>query len=326
MKKALITGVAGFVGSNLARELLKRNYKVIGIDNLSQGNRRNIEDLFDRRHFLFYEGDICDPGFILKMSRDVDCIFHLAAYKIPRYGNALATLRINIKGTENVLETARTYRGRVVFSSTSDIYGRNPSVPFNEENSDIVLGQTNVKRWAYAVSKIYDEQLCLAYQEEYGIDVAILRYFGGYGPYENLTWWGGPQSVFIDCAINKKPMPLHGDGKQTRTFCYISDIVEATIKAMENDNALGEVFNIGTEREIAIIDLAKMIWRMINSDNEPLLEYIPYKSFYGRYEDVRRRIPDISKAKKLLGYTAKIGLEEGLRLTIKWQREFLKKA
>lgn len=323
MKTALITGVAGFIGSNLTKELLRKGYKIIGIDNFSQGFKRNIENLSEQPFFTFWEGDVCDKELILKVSKSADCIVHLAAYKIPRYGKAMATLKVNTKGTENVLEAAKENKCKVVFASTSDVYGKNPSLPFSEE-SDLLLGQTNIKRWAYAISKIYDEQLCFAYGEEYGVPVVILRYFGGYGPNQNLTWWGGPQSVFITCAFNKGPMPIHGDGKQTRSFTYISDMLEGTIAAIENKNAIGQIFNIGNEREISIIGLAQMIWNMVNSNDEPLFEFIPYQSFSGRYEDVPRRVPDISNARKSLGFSPKIELEEGLPLTIKWQRQFIK--
>jgi UDP-glucose 4-epimerase len=323
MRTALITGVAGFIGSNLARGLLNRGYKVIGIDNFSQGYKRNIENLLNNSFFSFYEGDVCNQRFVLKVTKKVDCIFHLAAYKIPRYGNALATLKINSKGTQSVLEAAKKNDCKVIFASTSDVYGKNPSLPFSE-NSDLLLGPTDVKRWSYAASKIFDEHLCFAYLEEFGVRVVIVRYFGGYGPNQNLTWWGGPQSVFITCALKKEPMPIHGDGRQTRSFTYISDMVEGTIAAIENETAIGETFNIGNEREIAIIELARMIWRMVNSNNEPLFEFVPYCSFSGRYEDVPKRVPDISKAKKMLKFKPKIELEEGLPLTIEWQRQFIK--
>lgn len=323
MKTALVTGVAGFIGSNLAKELLIRDYKVIGVDNFAQGFKRNIKDLFKQSSFNFYEADVCDKDIILKISRDVNYIIHLAAFKIPRYGNAMATLKINTRGTENVLEAAKKNECKVVFASTSDIYGKNPNLPFSEE-SDLLLGQTTVKRWAYAVSKIYDEHLCFAYQEEYGVPVVILRFFGGYGPHQNLTWWGGPQSVFITCALKREPMPIHGNGQQTRSFTYISDLVEGIIAAVENKNAVGQAFNIGNEREITIIELAQMVWNMINPNEKPLLEFISYQNFSGRYEDVLRRIPDLSKAKKVLGFEPRIELEEGLPITIEWQRQFIK--
>lgn len=323
MPRVLITGVAGFVGSNLAKELLRRDYHVLGVDNLSHGFKRNIETLFKSKSFNFYKEDICNPDFILKIGKKLDGIFHLAAYKIPRYGNALATLKINIKGTENVLEAAKKNKCKVVFSSTSDVYGKNPILPFSEK-SDLVLGETNVMRWAYAVSKIYDEHLCFAYQEEFGLPIVILRYFGGYGPHQNLTWWGGPQSVFITAALKKEPLPIHGNGKQTRSFTYISDIVKATILAMENKGAVGEIFNIGNKREINIIALARMTWKMINPHKKPLLEFVSYKTFSKKYEDVSRRVPDIEKAEKILNFIPQVELEEGLPLTIHWQRKFMK--
>ena len=324
MKKVLITGVAGFVGSNLAKELLGKGYQVVGIDNYSQGFKRNIEDLFSNRAFKFYEWDVCDKDFCDKLMGDMEGAFHLAAFKIPRYGGALDTLHINTRGTENILEAARKTKCKVVFASTSDIYGKNPDIPFNED-SDLVLGQTNIKRWSYAVSKIFDEHLCYAYQEKYGLPVTIVRYFGGYGPNQNITWRGGPQSVFIECALAKKPIPIHGNGKQRRSFTYISDIVNGTILAMEQNKTIGEAFNIGNDREIEIIELAKMIWRMVNPDAEPRIEFIEYGSFSGKYEDVQRRIPDITKSKQLLGFEAGIELEEGLPLAIDWQRRILNK-
>lgn len=319
MKKVLITGVAGFVGSNLAKELLARDYQVYGIDNYSQGFKRNIQDLFSNPSFKFYEGDVCDKDFCAKAVGDVEGVFHLAAFKIPRYGGALDTLHINTRGTENILEAARKNKCKVVFASTSDIYGKNPDIPFNE-GSDLVLGQTNIKRWSYAVSKIFDEHLCYAYQEKYGLPVTIVRYFGGYGPNQNITWRGGPQSVFIECALGKKPIPIHGNGKQRRSFTYISDIINGTILAMEKDKTIGEAFNIGNDREIEIIGLAEMIWRMVNPDIEPRIEFIEYASFSGKYEDVQRRIPDITKSKQFLGFEASVGLEDGLPLAIAWQR------
>lgn len=323
MPLVLITGVAGFIGSNLARELLRKDYKVIGIDNFSQGFKRNIESLFTYKSFNFYEGDVCNLDLLSKIGKKLDGIFHLAAYKIPRYGNTLATLKINIKGTENVLEVAKKNKCKVVFSSTSDVYGKNPTLPFSEK-SDLVLGATNISRWAYASSKIYDEHLCFAYQEEFGLPVVILRYFGGYGPHQNLTWWGGPQSVFITAALKKEPLPIHGKGKQTRSFTYISDIVRGTILAMENKNAVGEIFNIGNQRELNIIALARMIWKMINPHKKPLFELVSYKTFSRKYEDVSRRVPDTEKAEKILDFSSQVELEEGLPLTIDWQRKLLK--
>jgi UDP-glucose 4-epimerase len=324
-KKILVTGVAGFIGSNIASRLVEMGYEVFGVDNLSNGFERNIETLRGNKNFTFLKADIRDAEILSGNFSKLDYILHLAAYKIPRYSDSLDTLMINTHGTENILELARKIEAKVVFSSTSDIYGKNPSLPFKED-SNIVLGQTNVRRWAYAVSKIFDEHLCFAYHERYNLPVSIVRYFGGYGPHQNLTWWGGPQSVFIDCALSNNEMPIHGDGLQTRTFTYVDDMVSGTIKIMESERSAGEVFNIGAKREIAIIDLARMIWKMIRPKEEPKIKKIPYKDISGKYEDVMRRVPDVSKAEEMLGFNAEIQLEEGLPKTIQWQRDILKRA
>jgi UDP-glucose 4-epimerase len=319
MKTVLITGVAGFVGSNLAGGLLGRGYRVRGVDNLENGFRRNIEELRANPGFSFLEADVCDRAALEGPAAGADYIVHLAAHKIPRYGGALQTLMVNSRGTENILELARKNNCRVLFSSTSDIYGKGKVLPFSED-ADILIGPTGVGRWAYAVSKIFDEHLVFAYHDEYKLPAAVVRYFGGYGPHQNLSWLGGPQSVFIECALQKKPMPIHGDGKQTRTFIYVSDMVEGTIAAMESEAATGEAFNIGSTREISIMELAALIWRLINGNSKPPIELIPYKSFHRNYEDVLRRVPDISKAGRILNFAPKVNLEEGLRRTIEWQR------
>jgi UDP-glucose 4-epimerase len=323
MKRVLITGVAGFIGSNLAKELLSKGYQVTGIDNFSQGAKRNIKDIMKSPSFGFIKTDVCDSGILSKLNNKLDYIVHLAAYKIPRYGDAISTLKVNIKGTENVLEIARKNKCRVLFASTSDVYGKNPILPFNEK-SDLVLGSTDVDRWSYSVSKIYDEHLCFAYHRAYGIPVTIVRYFGGYGPGQHLSWWGGPQSVFINCALKNRPMPIHGNGKQTRSFTYISDIVKGTIAAMEREEAIGEVFNIGNTREVTILELAKMIWKMVNPKSKPSIKFVPYRKFSHNYEDVLRRVPDSTKARQILNFSANVELEEGLPITIKWQRQFVK--
>jgi UDP-glucose 4-epimerase len=320
MTTVLVTGVAGFIGSNLAQALLHRNYRIIGIDNLSQGYRRNIAAFGDTPAFRFHALDIRDTAALEPLADEADVIVHLAAYKIPRYGHALDTLQVNTHGMRNILTAAAKRGTRVVFASTSDVYGRNPDLPFHE-GSDLWMGPSTVKRWAYAVSKIYDEHLCFAFQEETALPVVILRLFGGYGPNQNLTWWGGPQSVFTTAALRGEPMDIHGNGRQTRSFTYVSDIVDGIIRCVEDERAVGEVFNIGSTEEIAIIDLASLIWELAGT-GEPRYNMISYRTF-GKYEDVVRRIPDPAKAQRLLGFTPKVGLREGLLTTIAWQRGIL---
>ena len=210
-----------------------------------------------------------------------------------------------------MLDIARKCRAKFIFASTSDVYGKNKELPFKEDG-DLLLGTSFSRRWAYAVSKLLDEHLTIAYSEEFKLPIVILRFFGGYGPGQNLSWTGGPQGIFIEAALKGNKLPIHGDGRQTRTFIYIDDMVRAIHLAMTMKAAEGEIINIGTKREISIKDLAKVIWRLCKRRGRPNLKFIPYAKFSKKYQDVRRRVPDISKAKKILGFYPEVELEEGL--------------
>ena len=195
-KTVVITGAAGFLGSHLTDTLLAKGYRVIGIDNLSRGSLENLAQSATHKNFEFHQADVCDLGALLRCVDEASAIAHLAAFKIPRYGKAIDTLTINSQGTLNALELASRHGAKFLLASTSDVYGKNPSPPFSE-SSDCVLGPSTIARWAYAASKLYDEHLALAFAEARGIPVSIVRIFGSYGPRQNLSWWGGPQSVFI---------------------------------------------------------------------------------------------------------------------------------
>ena len=317
MQKILITGVAGFIGSNLAAALLNKGYHVVGVDNMSQGEELNLTKLIKNPSFEIHYIDIRDESDLKTASKGCQTIVHLAAYKIPRYTDALDTLMINSIGSENVFKAALENNSKVVAASTSDVYGKNPNVPFNEE-SNLVIGNPQVKRWAYAISKMFEEQTLFAYNQRFGIDVVPIRFFGGYGPNQNLTWWGGPQSVFINKALDNEKIEVHGDGLQTRSFTYISDHVNGVIRTIENSAANNKVFNIGNTFEISILDLAKLIWKLIRGNEPPKIKLIPYSTF-GKYEDVMRRIPDITRARSILGFEPEVDLEDGLHRTIDWQ-------
>jgi UDP-glucose 4-epimerase len=319
--KILITGVAGFIGSNLSKRLLEKGHEVIGIDNLSYGFMRNIDFLNFYPKFSFILGDIANP-LILKEVK-ADTIVHLASQKIPRYENALRTLDENYQMLRNVVQKCLLDKSKIIFASTSDVYGKNPNIPFHE-NSDLVMGPTTVKRWAYALSKIYGEQYIIANNAEYGLNYTITRFFGTYGPHQNLTWWGGPQSVFIEKALKNESIEIHGDGLQTRTFTYIDDTVDALVLCIENEKSNNEIFNTGSNAssEISIIELAKLIWMMVNGENsEPKLNFIPYSSF-GNYEDVMRRVPDISKLCSYFNFAPTWDIHSGMKATINWQKQF----
>ena len=323
-QKILITGVAGFLGSHLLDRFLAAGHTVVGIDNLSMGRLSNIEHHLSDDRFVFLQRDVTQRVAFVDLDGDFDCIVHLAAFKIPRYGKAIDTLRINYQGTDQVLQFATEIDCKCVLASTSDVYGRNPKVPFNEDDAS-VIGSSKVARWGYAVSKLFDEHLAFAYQDSYGIPVTLLRFFGSYGPRQHLTWWGGPQSVFIDAVLNEREIPIHGDGLQTRSFTYVSDTVEGIYAAAMNPAANGEILNIGSTHEITILDLAKIIHRLSGAAGEPNIKLVPYESCTGKaYEDVRRRVPDVTRCEQILGVKSKVGIEEGLLRTILWQRDFTK--
>lgn len=303
-----ITGAAGFVGCNLARRLIKDGHEVIGIDNFSHGSRNNIGGL----DMEFIEADLTDDDCLKGLQFDL-CV-HLASEKIPRYSDAFFTLENNHEMLSNVIYACLWNDAKLLFASTSDVYGKNNLIPYTED-SDMVLGPSTVKRWAYAASKIHAEQYIQACASHYGLKYVIMRFFSSYGPYQNCTWWGGPQGLFIDKMIKGEAIDIHGDGLQTRSFTYIDDTVEGIVLCMRAEN---DIFNIGNpEGEITILGLAGVISALLNKP--PIIKRIPYETF-GKYEDVRFRVPDISKASLKLGFHPEIGLIEGLKRTIEWQR------
>lgn len=320
-KKILVTGAAGFLGSNLVGRLLAAGHRIVGVDNLSMGQQRNLEEYLPKDSFQFLHADVTNPIELTKLGRDFDAIVHLAAFKIPRYGKAIDTLKINYHGTENILELARSCSCKLVLASTSDVYGKNPELPFNEDRSNSVIGSSKSPRWAYAVSKLFDEHLALAYSDAYDFPVTILRFFGSYGPKQPLSWWGGPPPVFINAVLNGQTIPVHGDGQQTRSFTYVSDTVDGIEAATLKDAANGAIINIGNTEEITILELARRVHAVSGVGGEPKIQMVPYESFTGaKYEDVMRRVPDTSLCERLLGVKAHVSLDEGLRKTIEWQR------
>lgn len=328
MKKILVTGVAGFLGSNLLAKLISEGHEVVGIDNFSMGQKRNIEGFENHSSFSFHCLDIMHPETFAVLPKDFDIIIHLAAFKIPRYGKAVDTLLVNAKGTENVLEFGREIGCKCVLASTSDVYGMSPDLPFREDGN-CTIGNSKVPRWAYAVSKLFDEHLGLAYMDSYGIPVTLLRFFGSYGPNQHLSWWGGPQSVFIEKLIKGETIPIHGDGMQTRTFTFVEDTVRGIYAAAMKDEANGEIFNIGAgaDQETTILGLAQLLKRVSGTPGEVDVEFIPYDQITAgkKYQDVLRRVPDTSKAEELLGFKAQVGIEEGMRRTFEWQRSIMAK-
>jgi UDP-glucose 4-epimerase len=315
-----VTGAAGFIGSHVVDALIARGERVIAIDNLSMGSFDNVAHHRDDPRFTFHQIDVTDAAaFRVACDEGVRALIHLAAFKIPRYGKTIDTLRINGMGTDNALEICREQGCKLLLASTSDVYGRNPNVPFAETH-DSMYGPSSVRRWAYAVSKLNEEHLCFAYREAYGLDFVILRFFGSYGPRQHLSWWGGPQSVFIQAVLEDREVEIHGDGKQTRSFTYISDTTRGIMAALDTPEAIGEVINLGSTEEVTILELAHRIKLLSGTPGELKLKIVPYEQLGGGYQDVLRRVPDDSKAQRLLGFQAHVALDDGLTTTIDWQR------
>ncbi len=315
--KALITGGAGFIGSHLTDALLERGWSVISVDDFSKGRRANIEHNIGRKEYEFVERDCRDLNRMLEVSAGVDAVVNLAATKIPRYGSALGNLTVNLQANRTALEVARRSEAKFVLASTSDVYGKSPDLPFREEG-DSLIGPSTTPRWAYGVTKLCDEHMAFAYQDEHQLPVSVLRYFGSYGERQYLNWWGGPQGVFLDAISKGEPIEVHGDGTQTRCFTYVDDMVEATARAIERTEANGQIINVGTDREISIRNLAELMYSLSGAKGEPRIEYVPYETFSRGYEDVLRRVPALERQRDVLGFEPRISLEEGTRRLWAW--------
>jgi UDP-glucose 4-epimerase len=318
MKRVGITGVAGFLGSHLSDRLLAEGVEVVGVDDLSRGTLANLEEAFQSPLFRFEQFD-CTRRRELRVAFDgCDTIVHLAAQKIPRYGGGLMTLEANVAGVNAAAGVALALDADLILASTSDVYG-NATPPFKEDG-DLVLGPPTSRRWAYAVSKLYDEHVCLALAEERDLRVTILRFFGSYGPRNHPSWWGGPQAAFIEVLLDGKKMEIHGDGRQVRTFTYVSDTVDGIVRSMRSPQARGEVLNIGGSVPSTILELAEACQEAVELPLPLRTTFVPYEQLPGKYQDVRLRIPDPAKARELIGFDASVTLEEGLARTVAWHR------
>lgn len=318
--KALVTGGAGFIGSHLVDRLVAEGYRVTVLDDFSTGRRANLAQHLEGGPVNLYERSVEDPRVVEEAVKDCDLVFHLAARVGVKYyvENPLEVIRVNVRGTEAVLEAAYRRGVRVVLASTSEVYGKSKAMPLKEDG-DRLLGSTTVDRWCYATSKALDEHLCFAYSR-LGLPVVILRYFNIYGPRARGDAYGGVVSRFISQALGGSPLTVFGDGRQTRCFTYIDDAVEGTFRAALSPRATGQVINLGGGAEITINQLARQVRDLAGSPS-PIV-YRPYTHFYGvSYEDTRRRVPDVTRAYRLLGFRARIPLSEGLRRTLDWARK-----
>lgn len=313
----LITGGAGFIGSHLAEAFLERGDEVTCLD---IGSRAKVKHLLGHPRFHDVHDSVLDAEMMDGLVARADLIYHLAAVVgVEHYvADPFEVLNVNINGTQIVLRLAHKYGKKVVFSSTSEVYGRNPRVPFREDD-DRVLGSTRIDRWCYSTSKAAGEHFCFAYHK-IGLPVVVTRYFNVYGPRLDALDVGRVITIFLGQALRGDPITVVGDGQQTRCFTYISDAIEATVAAGLKPEAEGQIFNVGTMEETTILRLAELIRDLSGSRSE--IVFVPQERIYGdSYEDVPRRVPDNTRMRTVLGVSPRVSLEEGLARTIAWFRE-----
>jgi UDP-glucose 4-epimerase len=318
MTKMLVTGGAGFIGSHLVDALLADGHEVTVLDLLTTGKLENLECSRDRVSFVY--GSILDEALVDRLVGEADTVFHLAAAVGVRYivQDPLDSIITNVRGTENVLLACARHGTRVLLASTSEIYGSTPTLPMSEDD-DRVLGPTKVHRWSYSTSKALDEHMAFALHDR-GLPVSVVRYCNSYGPRLDPQGYGSVVANFIRQAIAGEPITVHGDGQQSRCFTYVADTVRGTVAAGTLRSALGEVINIGTADEITIVELAHLVRDYVGSDSE--IRFDTYESYYGSgYADTRRRVPDIRRARELLGWSPTVDLTEGIGLVYEWWKK-----
>lgn len=309
MSRSLITGGAGFVGSHLAEELLQLGEEVFVIDDLSTGRIDNIEPLKRNPKFHYVIDSVHNEPVLAELIDRCDVVYHLAAAVGVKLivESPVNTIETNVHGTEVVLKLANKKKKKVLITSTSEVYGKSTSVPFHEDQ-DLVLGPTTKGRWSYACSKAIDEFLAIAYWHEKRLPVIIVRLFNTVGPRQTGRY-GMVIPNFVQQALKGEPITVYGDGEQARAFGYVGDVVRALADLARHPQAVGEVFNIGNTKEITINALAARIKRMTGSKSEII--HIPYDRAYEQgFEDMPRRVPDISKIQRLIGYQPTVDLDE----------------
>jgi len=316
--KVLITGGGGFIGSHLAEAHLKRGDEVWSLDT---GMNLKVRHLLGHPRFHYVKCSVMDEQALEAFVLRADLVYHHAAVVgVEHYvDDPFNVLNVNILGTLNALRLAHRHGKRLVFASTSEVYGRNPKVPWKEDD-DRVLGATTTDRWCYSTSKAAGEHYAWAFHRM-GLEVSVVRYFNVYGPRLDKIDVGRVITIFMGQILRNEPLTIIGDGRQTRCFTFIDDAVRGTMAAGLKRQAVGEVFNIGDDRETQILELATEMLKISGRDPRKNLRYVKQEAVYGpRYEDIPRRVPDITKMKKVLGVTPRATLAGGLKATIDWFR------
>jgi UDP-glucose 4-epimerase len=303
----LVTGGAGFIGSHLIESLINRSDQVVVLDNLSTGSSKNLSKVADQ--ITVHNGSILDQQLVDKLVADCDYVIHLAAalgvFNI--VNKPLESLKTNLQGSEIILQAADKYRKPVLIASTSEIYGKNEKVPLNEED-DRIIGHPLKSRWSYSEAKAVDESLAYFYHLENKLPIRIVRLFNTVGP-RQVGHYGMVVPRFIEAALKNEPLSIYGSGEQIRCFCHISDVIRALLLVIDSDQAVGEVFNIGNNQQSSINQLADRVISLLGSKSK--IERIPYADAYPEgFEDMQRRVPDISKIKRVLGWSPQLDLDQ----------------
>jgi UDP-glucose 4-epimerase len=316
--RVLITGGAGFIGSHLSDAYIQRGDEVYVIDDLSTGTIENIQHLKGHSRFHYTIESVHNQPVTAELVDQCDVIFHLAAAVGVKLivESPVRTIETNVRGTEVVLALANKKKKKVLIASTSEVYGLSTAVPFREDGN-LVMGATTKGRWSYACSKAIDEFLALAYWREKKLPTIVVRLFNTVGP-RQTGQYGMVIPTFVKQALAGRPITVYGDGKQTRCFGYVGDVVGALVKLMENTSAVGQVFNIGSNQEISILDLAQRVKELTQSDSE--ISFVPYDEAYEEgFEDMPRRVPDIAKVSELVGFRPEMSLDGILESVIDYQ-------
>jgi UDP-glucose 4-epimerase len=308
--KYLITGGAGFIGSHLAESLISRGDQVVVFDNLSTGSTNNLVNISQK--IKFEQGNILDKAVAERLVAESDYVVHLAAalgvFNI--VNKPLESLKTNLQGSEVVLEACDKYRKPVLIASTSEIYGKNDKVPLNEED-DRIIGHPLKSRWSYSEAKAVDESLAYFYYLENKLPIRLVRFFNTVGP-RQVGHYGMVVPRFVSAALNNEPLSVYGSGDQIRCFCHVSDAVKALLLVMDSNKVVGQVFNIGNNSQISIMELAKKVIEITGSKSS--IEKIAYEKAYPEgFEDMQRRVPDISKIKQVLGWEPVLNLDQIIR-------------
>ncbi|MCK4644401.1 GDP-mannose 4,6-dehydratase [bacterium] len=321
--KVLITGGAGFIGSNLAKYLLKKDHEILIIDDLSTGQFENIKHMEKHPKFTFVLDSILNYTVLDELVSSVDIVYHLAAAVGVEYiiNNPLKSIEVNVQGTENVLKLAHKYKKKVLLASTSEVYGKNEKASL-EENDDRILGSTTINRWSYSNNKALDEFLALAYFREKKLPIVIVRLFNTTGPGQ-VGDYGMVVPRFIKQALLNKPITVYGDGEQTRCFTHVDDVVSALDLLMNCNSCEGEIFNVGNPEEVSMNDLAKRIVKYLKSESK--IMHISYEKVMGpNFEDMRRRVPNNDKINKFIGWKPKMNLSHIIKDIVKHYEEDLR--